>query len=149
MAWTGIDISVACGPEEVAFSFDGISGRISFSDLYFEGSVIQFEQAEIGGGQIDANGKFFTWRKKNPIVFTISLIPGSVSDLTLQNAMEACLDDTGKQVVIKSGFIKYSTGDKMTLTNGTVTAWMAGIGANGDNRLAAKTYRFMFERISS
>ena len=141
------DISVIGGAYNASFSFDGISGDIDFSDLYYEGSAIQFEQVEFSGAQIDANGKFFTWRKKNPVVFTISVFPGSGTDLALHNAMEACLDNVGEKVEIRSGLIQYSNGVRMTFLNGTITSGMPGTNANGDNRMGPKTYRFVFERM--
>ena len=140
------DLSVVCGQYDAAFSFDGISGSIGMSDLYYEGSVIQFEQVELAGAQTDANGQIYFWRKKAPVVFTISVFPGSKTDISLSNAMEACLSDVGEFVEIKSGRIKYSNGIEMTFSNGAISSWMPGANANGDNRIGPKTYRFVFEK---
>lgn len=144
------DISVSDGiTGNTSFSFDGIAGEIHFSDLYYEGSVIQFEQVEVSGAQMDANGKFFMWRKRNPVIFTISVFPGSPTDITLGNLVTASLDQTGYMAEIKSGIIEYSSGLRMEFSNGTISSGMLGANANGDNRMGPKTYRFVFEKMSS
>lgn len=141
------DISVSSSEWGALFNIDGILGEVLVSDLFYEGQVVQFEQMDLAGAATDANGKFYTWRKKNPVVFTISVFPGSESDITLANAMEACMSENGKYVQIKSAIWQVSNRMKMYFTNGTITAWLPGISAGGDNRMGPKTYRFAFEKV--
>ena len=74
---------------EVSITLDGVGGKLLFSDLFYEGTPVQFEQMNVGGGAIDANGEFYTWREKQPVTFTISVFPGSKSDRTLSNMLKA------------------------------------------------------------
>lgn len=128
----------------VSINLDGVGGQILFSDLFYDGSPIQFEQAPVTGYKIDANGNFYTWRTKQPIVFSISLFPGSKSDRVLSALVKSCFSDLEKKPVVNVATIQYSGIDKMEFHDGVVVAAMPGVGASGDNRMAAKTYRFAF-----
>ena len=132
---------------EVSIILDGIGGNLLFSDLFYEGAPVQFEQMTVGGGAIDANGEFYTWREKQPVTFSISVFPGSKSDRTLSNMLKALHGDVGKSMEIKVATIQYSGIDKMVFKNGVVVAGMPGVNANSDNRMGAVTYRFSFGEI--
>lgn len=131
----------------VSITLDGVGGNILFSDLFYEGTPVQFEQTDVGGGAIDANGEFYTWRTKNPITFSISVFPGSKGDRTLSNMLKALHGDVGKSSEIKVATIQYSGIDRMVFKNGVAVAGMPGVNANADNRMGAVTYRFSFGEI--
>ena len=129
---------------EATLSFDGIKGSVMFSDLFYEGSPVQFEQVEVSGYKVDANGDFFTWRKKSPVVFSISLFPGSKSDKTMTAMLKACAGNVGESAKIAIATIQYSGVNKMTFKDGVLVAGLPGVNANADNRMGAKTFRFAF-----
>ena len=128
--------------------FDGKSSIIKFSDLFYEGQVVQFEQMDVSGYDVDANGRFYTWRTKKPIVFTISLFPGSRSDMSLANTVLSCISASGKSIEIKNASLTYSSGYTMSFSDGTLAGWLPGVNASGDNRQGAKTYRFAFSDMA-
>ena len=128
----------------VSINLDGVGGQLLFSDLFYEGSPIQFEQMNVAGYHMDANGNFYSWRTVQPVVFTISVFPGSKSDRVLSNMLKALHGDLEKDAKVRVATIQYSGIDKMEFNDGVMAAGMPGVSASGDNRMGAKTYRFAF-----
>ena len=120
--------------------------QVDFNDLYYDGSPIQFEPQEVCGYKVDANGKFYTWRTKKPIVFSISMIPFSLSDIRLTSILYACRQSVGMEADIRVMEIKYSSFG-IKLLNGIMVSGMPGTNATGDNRMGPRTYRFAFNDV--
>ena len=138
------DISVSGTGWAALFNMDGIAGQVLAQDLFYQGQVVQFEQVDVAQAAIDANGRFYMWRTKKPVVFTLSVFPGSPSDVTLTNALAACMSTVKKYVWIKAAMWRVSSGAQMTFREGTLLSGLPGINADGSNTQGPKTFRFAF-----
>ena len=109
-------------------------------------------ELEIAQAEMGLNGDMIVWAKAAPIIITLNLIPGSVSDLALMVLAEQNRIGRGKQ----------SVGDRITLTRiwpnniraplvlaeGRLTNAPAGTGVASSGRMKTNAYTFKFERKS-
>lgn len=102
---------------------------------------------QIADTAMGLNGDLISWSKANPIKVTLSVIPGSFSDINLAILMEANRVGRGKigarDIITMTGI--YPSGSFITLTNGIITDGMPGNAVSSAGRLKSKTYNFSFE----
>lgn len=102
---------------------------------------------QIADSAMGLNGDLIQWAKANPIKATISVIPGSDSDINLALLMEANRVGRGKigaRDIITLAAI-YPDGEFITLTNGVITDGLPASSVASAGRLKSKTYNFSFE----
>lgn len=102
---------------------------------------------QIADSAMGLNGDLISWAKANPIKVTLSVIPGSFSDINLAILMEANRVGRGKigarDIITMTGI--YPSGSFITLTNGIITDGIPGNAVSSAGRLKSKTYNFSFE----
>ena len=102
---------------------------------------------QIADSAMGLNGDLITWAKPNPIKISVSVIPGSFSDINLAILLEANRVGKGKigarDVITMVGI--YPNNTPITLTNGVITDGMPGNAVASTGRQKSKTYNFSFE----
>lgn len=140
---------------------------LEFSD---EGTPIDFPDLETVGYAMTMNGELVTWTKPAPVTFRVTVIPGSESDAKLRRLLYAGhiggkrgnpIDQA--EVYISSATLEVpsistSFGEgatvtaagrsRFTFTNGRMSGGQPGIGSNAEGKMSARTYNFVFEKIS-
>ena len=139
---------------------------LDFSD---EGTPVEFPDLEVCGYAMTLNGELVTWTKPTPVQFNVTVIPGSKSDQALRSILYAghIGGKRGRAINQKSVIIPAATlsvpsvytvtgsavsnagSMRFTLANGRLTAGTPGIGSNAEGKMSARTYRFVFESIST
>lgn len=143
----------------------GASGNmvLEFSD---EGTPVEFPDLEVCGYAMTLNGELVTWTKPSPVTFTITVIPGSESDMRLRSILYAGHVGGRRGQPVSQAFVIIQTanlwvpsvysnnsivsgagGQNFTLSNGRLYSGSPGIGSNAEGKMSAKTYRFVFESI--
>lgn len=93
------------------------------------------------------NGDLVIWNTPTPIVFSLSVIPGSDDDKNLSILFEQNRagknKKSAKDKITITGI--YPDGRKITLVNGGITDGMPGDSVASAGRLKSKTYTFAFE----
>lgn len=96
------------------------------------------------------NGDLVTWSKANPIVPTISVIPGSDDDRNLAILLEANRVGRGKfgsrDTITMTA--TYPDGRTLTLSGGRITDGSPGNSVASAGRQKSKAYVFAFEGMS-
>lgn len=145
----------------------GLAGNIvlEFSD---EGTPIDFPDLEVCGYAMTMNGELVTWTKPTPITFTLTVIPGSKSDELLRKLLYAghVGGRKGKRVsqavvylseavlevpsiTTNDSAVSTSSTLKFKFANGRLSGGNPAIGSNAEGKMTARTYRFVFESVSS
>lgn len=93
------------------------------------------------------NGDMVTWSKANPLLVSISVVPGSDDDRNLAVLLESNRVGKGKNsvhdVITMTGI--YPDDTTITLTEGSITDGPPGSAVASAGRLKSKTYQFAFE----
>jgi hypothetical protein len=93
------------------------------------------------------NGDLIVWSKANPILISISLVPGSLEDILMALLLEA--NRVGKGKISNADTItmvgEYPNGTIITLLQGRITDGPPGSAVSSAGRLKSKTYQFAFE----
>lgn len=104
-------------------------------------------QLQIADSAMGLNGDLIGWSKANPIKISLSVIPGSFSDINLAILLEANRVGRGKigarDIITMTGI--YPNNTPIILTNGIITDGPPGSAVSSAGRLKSKTYNFSFE----
>lgn len=102
---------------------------------------------QIADKAMGLNGDLITWSKANPIIVSLSVIAGTLSDAQLAILLEANRVGAGKNgandVITLTGL--YPSGNIIQFTKGIITDGMPGSAIASSGRLKTKTYSFAFE----
>lgn len=156
-----IDISFTGGSVYIESGF--INTNITeFSD---EGSPIVCSDIEVTGNAVSLNGQLITWTKPNAYAVSVTVIPGTENDTSLNYLLEAChihpTDDdsrTVKAINIENAKVKMTIMSpiadgagtrylKYVFTNGRILNGPAGPSTNSEGKMSARTYTFIFEKM--
>ena len=140
---------------------------LEFSD---EGTPIDFPDLETVGYAMTMNGELVTWTKPAPVTFRVTVIPGSNSDAKLRRLLyaghvggkrgnpinqaevyisSATLEVPSISTSFGAGATVTAAGrSRFTFTNGRMSGGQPGIGSNAEGKMSARTYYFVFEKIS-
>ena len=137
---------------------------LEFSD---EGTPIEFPDIEVCGYAMTMNGELVTWTKPSPITWSLTVIPGTNSDVALRNLLYAGHVGGRKGKAIAQDYVHISTatlevqsattygiisansGLSFTFENGRLSAGPTAIGSNAEGKMSARTYRFVFESLKT
>jgi hypothetical protein len=141
-------------------------GTLVVTEFAEDADPISISDLEVRKGGMNLNGNLVSWAAPNPITVSISLIPGTKSDVALSNFIRAC-HLGGKSNTIGDAFIKTMTiaiptsvgsssgslaisksSKKWTFSNGFITSGPVGQGSGSDGKATTKTYTFTFEKVS-
>lgn len=102
---------------------------------------------QIADKAMGLNGDLLTWSKPNPINATLSVVPGSFTDINLAILLEANRVGKGKigarDVITLTVF--YPAGNFIIVQNGAITDGPPSSSVASSARLKSKTYGFTFE----
>lgn len=98
-----------------------------------------------------ANGDLVTWSKANPLLYSISPIPGSEDDLNLQALTQANRPARGRRPVLDEITLTviYPSGRTARYMRGTLTDGFVANGSSNAGRLTTPTYQFAFEDVEN
>ena len=102
---------------------------------------------QIADKAMGLNGDLIIWSKPQPITFSVSVIPGSFSDVNLAILLEANRVGRGKigaRDVITLNVI-FPAGNFIILQQGAITDGPPASSVASSARLKSKTYKFAFE----
>lgn len=96
------------------------------------------------------NGDLITWKKANPVIATLNVVPNQDDDKNLAILLEANRVGRGKQAArdVITMTLVYPDGKTKNLTSGVITDGMPMNGVASAGRLKTKAYAFAFENIS-
>lgn len=96
------------------------------------------------------NGDLITWKKANPVIATLNVVPGGDDDKNLAVLLENNRVGRGKQGArdVITMTLVYPDGSTKNLSAGVITDGMPMNGVASAGRLKSKPYAFAFENIS-
>lgn len=96
------------------------------------------------------NGDLVSWSRANPIIGSVSLIPGSDDDRNMSILFEANRTGKGKQGARDriSMVVIYPDGSVWSGTEGVITDGPPGRSVASAGRLKSNTYMFAFENLN-
>lgn len=115
-----------------------------FSD---DSDAMDIENLQISDKSMGLNGDLITWSKANPIIVSLSVIPGSFTDINLGILLEANRVGQGKigaRDIINMTAV-YPNEIPIIFTNGVITDGIPGIPIASSGRFKTRTYKFSFE----
>lgn len=136
---------------------------LEFSD---EGTPIEFPDIEVAGSAMTMNGELVTWTKPTPITWSLTVIPGSNSDVALRNLLYAGHVGGRKGKAIAQDYVHIASATlevpsasswgivttnsnlKFTFSQGRLTSGPTAIGSNAEGKMSARTYKFVFESVT-
>jgi hypothetical protein len=108
---------------------------------------VNLPDLQVADKAMGLNGDLIIWSKPNPINTTLSVIPGSFTDINLAILLEANRVGRGKigarDIITMTVF--YPAGNFITLINGAITDGPPASSVASSARLKSKTYGFTFE----
>lgn len=109
-----------------------------------------FPSLQIADKAMGINGDLVTWKKANPIIVTLSVIPGSTDDIALSTLFELNRVGKGKRNVRDSITLTaiYPDGRVKVMTPGVITDGMPGNSVASAGRLKSKSFSFAFENMT-
>ena len=113
--------------------------------------AVAFTRNEVGGSQMDLNGKLLAWSSANPIELTIGVIPHSAADKTLAVLLAAnrpanFTTEANDRITL---IVNYPDRTIRTFTGGCVIGGQSGASARSAGRLASNTYTFHFADMTT
>ena len=135
---------------------------LEFSD---EGTPIEFPDSEVCGYAMTMNGELVTWTKPSPITWSLTVIPGTKSDVALRNLLYAGHVGGRKGKAIDQGYVHISSATlsvpsttsngvissagtiSFTFENGRLSSGPTAVGSNAEGKMSARTYKFVFESV--
>ena len=160
-----VDISMQGA--KLTLKCNAISAGNVILEFSADGTPIEFPDLETCGYEMTMNGELVTWSKPSPITWNVTVIAGSNSDVAMRNLLYAghVGGRKGKAIsqsyvhietatlevpsITSNGIVSSATGLKFTFTNGRLTAGPTAIGANGEGKMAPRTYKFVFESVKA
>lgn len=126
---------------------------VGFDITQFADDADPFDSPEITVAEsaMGLNGDLLRWNNANPIVRTISVVPGSDDDRNLAALFEANRAGRGKNPVQDEITLTavYPDGRVETYSPGAITAGHSGKSVASTGRLKSKTYTFVFENMTT
>jgi len=108
---------------------------------------IDIPSIQVADKAMGVNGDLVWWSKPTPMSVSISVIPGSFSDINLALLLEANRVGKGKigaRDIITMN-ISYPAGNFIVYQNGAITDGPTASSISSAGRLKSKTYMFAFE----
>lgn len=123
---------------------------ITITEFADDGDPIDTPSQQVKDTAMGLNGRLMAWSTANPIVRTVTCIPGSDDDRNLQVLLEANRVGQGKRSVndVITMVTTYPNGRTETCTQGTITEGMIGQSVASAGRLKTKSYTFAFENAA-
>ena len=130
-----------------------ITFPIGFDVTQFADDADPFDTPEITVAEsaMGLNGDLLRWNNANPIVRTISVVPGSDDDRNLAILLESNRAGRGKNPVQDEITLTaiYPDGKTEVYSPGAITAGQPGNSVASAGRLKSKTYTFVFENMTT
>ena len=135
---------------------------LEFSD---EGTPIEFPDIETCGYAMTMNGELVTWTKPTPITWSLTVVPGSQSDIALRNLLYAGHVGGRKGRAISQSYVHITSATlevpgitsygivsangnvNFTFEHGRLYGGPTAIGSNAEGKMSARTYKFVFESV--
>lgn len=139
--------------------------NVTISEFASDSDPIQVPELEVRNGEMNLNGELVTWAKPTPISFSVTLIPGSLSDKQLSAAIRSAhIGGKGENTQFDAVFVPslvlttpygqaqntltVASRDSWTFNNGYLNAGAPGQGTNSEGKSNSKTYTFTFESVT-
>lgn len=142
-------ISVEVSDVSVANLIVNIGG-VHVVDWMDEGNPIEFSDADVTNIEWSCNGRMIRTVKPSAVMVSVSVIPGSTSDLQLYELWRRGFCNGGNvsgQDDTLSGSISFA-GGSLSYRNGTCVSGPAGVSTGGPVKLRGNTYTFAFEQVN-
>lgn len=136
------DVSVA--------NIDVNIGGVNVVDFMDEGNPIEFSDCDETNIEWSCNGRMIRTVKPSAVMVSVSVIPGSPSDLALYELWRRGFCNGGNvsgQDDSLGGHISFS-GGSISYRNGTCVSGPAGVSSGGPVKLRGNTYTFAFEVVN-
>lgn len=159
MAYSIKDVSFAGSKITFSGAFDAV-----ISDFMDDANPVEFQDCEVSAVGVNCNGNMIRYAKPSAIMMSVTVIPGSESDLRLfENWRAFRIADEWQDIwgepitaqldcgngMIDDGMI-LGLGASRTLKNGTFVSGPAGVSSTGEGKMQGRTYTFAFlEAVAS
>jgi hypothetical protein len=156
-----VDISMA----GTTISIKGAKSFVNINEFSDDGTPISVSDIEVAGSAMNLNGVLVTWYKPTPIEVSFSLVPGSPSDIALNNFLRSVsiggkgssvaeaaiksLTITTPTLADASGATSQSGAVSYTFTNGRLLRGNPGISSDSEGKAQSRTYTFVFEGVTT
>lgn len=138
----------------------GLRARVVASETFPSGiEITQFADdadpldspsQQVADKAMGLNGDLITWKKANPLIATLNVVPGGEDDKNLAVLFENNRVGKGKQGArdVITMTLVYPSGRTVNMSNGAITDGMPFDGVASAGRLKTKAYAFAFENLS-
>ena len=108
---------------------------------------LDFPELTIAEYGMGLNGDLIVWSSPQALQFSLSVVPGTQEDLSLEFLFEANRVAKGKRGArdVITIIAIYPDGTRKTLKNGKIVSGLPGKGVASGGRIKTSTYGFVFE----
>lgn len=145
--------SISARLYDVSFAGSTITvNGATITDFVDDANPIEFQDVVLTRPEFSCNGRMIRCIKPNPIVMSVTVIPGSASDKGLFNLWKGyyCgISSMCKQFIDCNITIGNNTSSikSISLKGGTMISGPGGFSANGVGKMKGKTYVFAFQNV--
>ena len=125
-------------------------GDVDVSDFMDDGNPIEFSDADETNIEWSCNGRMIRTVKPSAVMVSVSVIPGSSSDLKLYELWKRGFCNGGNvsgQDEALGGSISFGDAT-ISYRNGTCVSGPAGVSSGGPAKVRGNTYTFAFEQVT-
>ena len=137
---------------DVSFAGSKITvGGVTIEDFMDDANPVEFQDTEVSGVGVNCNGVMVRYARPNTIMMSVTVIPGSNSDMALYGLwrkyrVQNGVNNAGQWETSLTGSIvtKGARGRTYTFSGGTMVSGPGGPSANGEGKMQGRTYSFAF-----
>lgn len=142
-------------------SFSGSTVQIAgnvIKDFIDNRNPVEFQDVDVSNVEWSCNGRMIRTIKPAGIMMSVTVIPGSSSDMALRKLFKESFSNGGASASTESANKPIeasivlanasSEGGRYNFSNGTMLAGPAGPSVNGNGKMGGNTYTFMFETLN-
>lgn len=142
MAWT-------FQMQDVSFAGSSVTvAGITVTDFMDDANPVEFQDVEVSTVGVNCNGSMIRNAKPNIVMMSLTVIPGSRSDIELYNLwkkyrVQGSWNSQWEQPLTASVTIGSGRGSR-SYSNGTMVNGPGGPASNAEGKLQGRTYSFAF-----
>jgi hypothetical protein len=135
--------------KDVSFAGSSVTvAGITVTDFMDDANPVEFQDVEVSSVGVNCNGSMVRNAKPNVIMMSLTVIPGSQSDISLYNLwkryrVQGNYNSQWEAPLTASVTIGSGRGSR-SFSNGTMVSGPGGPSSNGEGKMTGRTYTFAF-----
>ena len=125
---------------------------ITIDDFMDDQNPVDFQDTDVANIEWSCNGRMLRTVKPSAVMMSVTVIPGSPSDVSLQKLLKMCFNNGGTVNLSEAnhqivGRVGVPGGPSYSFSSGTCVSGPLGITAQGSGKFGGNTYTFAFEKV--